>query len=81
MIYLLSEDPDGLRGINREKQAKGEQARYKLIKPVRDRMENKYKWCIAAVPGKKWAKKVFPEFSAGKAVEKLWEAILYTSRA
>ena len=27
MIYLLSEDPDGLRGINREKQAKGEQAR------------------------------------------------------
>lgn len=81
MIYLLSEDPDGLRGINREKQAKGEQARYKLIKPFRDRMENKYKWCIAAVPGKKWAKKVFPEFSAGKAVEKLWEAILYTSRA
>ncbi|MBQ4137840.1 MAG: aminopeptidase [Clostridia bacterium] len=81
MIYLLSEDPDGLRGINREKQAKGEQARYKLIKPFRDRMENKYKWCIAAVPGKKWAKKVFPGLSVGKAVEKLWEAILYTSRA
>ena len=81
MIYLLSEDPDGLRGINREKQAKGEQARYKLIKPYRDRMENKYKWCIAAVPGKKWAKKVFPSLSVGKAVEKLWQAILYTSRA
>ncbi|MBQ7822318.1 MAG: aminopeptidase [Clostridia bacterium] len=81
MIYLLSEDPDGLRGINREKQAKGEQARYKVIKPFRDRMENRYKWCIAAVPGKKWAKKVFPKESVGKAVEKLWEAILYTSRA
>lgn len=81
MIYLLSEDPDGLRGINREKQAKGEQARYKVIKPFRDKMDNRYKWCIAAVPGKKWAKKVFPGESVGKAVEKLWEAILYTSRA
>ncbi len=81
MIYLLSEDPDGLRGINREKQAKGEQARYKVIKPFRDRMDNKYKWCIAAVPGKKWAKKVFPELTVSRAVEKLWEAILYTSRA
>ena len=44
-------------------------------------MDNRYKWCIAAVPGKKWAKKVFPGESVGKAVEKLWEAILYTSRA
>ncbi len=81
MIYLLSEDPDGLRGMNQEKNAKGEQARYKVIKPIRDEMENKYKWCIAAVPGKKWAKKMFPELTVTRAVEKLWEAILYTSRA
>ena len=81
MIYLLSEDPDGLKGMNQEKNAKGEQARYKVIKPIRDEMENKYKWCIAAVPGKKWAKKMFPELSVTRAVEKLWEAILYTSRA
>lgn len=81
MIYIMSEDPDGLSGINQEKMAKGNQARYKVIKPYRDRMENKYKWCIAAIPGKKWAKKVFPELPVGKAVEKLWKAILYTSRA
>lgn len=81
MIYLLSEDPDGLKGMNQEKNAKGEQARYKVIKPIRDEMENKYKWCIAAVPGKKWAKKMFPELTVTRAVEKLWEAILYTSRA
>ena len=81
MIYLLSEDPDGLKGMNQEKNAKGEQARYKVIKPIRDEMENKYKWCIAAVPGKKWAKKMFPELTVNRAVERLWEAILYTSRA
>ncbi len=81
MIHVISEDPDGLVGINQEKYAKAMQARYKVIKPIRDAMENKYKWVIAAVPGVDWAKKVFPKESKHRAVEKLWEAILYTSRA
>jgi aminopeptidase len=55
--------------------------RWKVIKPIRDSMENKYQWVIAAAPGKAWAKKVFPELGEAEAVEKLWEAILYTSRA
>lgn len=81
MIYLLSEDPDGLNGINQAKMSKASQARYKIIKPYRDEMDNKYQWTIAAVPGVKWAKKMFPDLSKHRAVEKLWEAILYTSRA
>ncbi len=80
MIYLLSEDPDGMKGINQEKYQKASQARYKVIKPYRDAMDNKYQWCIAAVPGEKWAKKVFPGLSKAKAKEKLWEAILISSR-
>ncbi len=80
-IYLSSDDPDGLNGMNFEKHAKAMQARSKIIKPLRDKMENKYKWCIAAVPGKKWAKKLFPDLTPAAAVEKLWEAILYASRA
>lgn len=79
-IYLISEDPDGLCGINQEKNAKALRARYKVIKPIRDKMENKYQWCIAAVPGVKWAKKVFPGERASRAVELLWKAILKTSR-
>lgn len=81
MIYLESEDPDGLAGVNQQKVAKARQARYPIIKPFRDRMENRYQWVIAAVPGEKWAKKMFPKLSRHQAVEKLWEAILYTSRA
>ncbi|MBQ4561014.1 MAG: aminopeptidase [Clostridia bacterium] len=81
MIYLLSEDPDGLNGINQAKMSKATQAKYKIIKPFRDEMDNKYQWTIAAVPGVKWAKKMFPNLSKHQAVEKLWEAILYTSRA
>lgn len=80
MIYLLSEDPDGLNGINQKKYSQGSRERSKIIKPFRDQMENKYQWCIAAVPGVKWAKKVFPDCRASVAVEKLWEAILSTSR-
>ena len=79
-IYLMSEDPDGLAGINQKKFAGSMAARSKLIKPIRNRMENKYQWCIAAVPGKGWAKKVFPGERASVAMEKLWEAILSTSR-
>ena len=79
-IYLISEDPDALEGIDQAKYAKAMANRSKLIKPIRARMENKYQWCIAAVPGKAWAKKIFPDERASVAIEKLWEAILSTSR-
>lgn len=81
MIYLESADPNGLDGMDQEKWGAALGMRWSVIKPIRDEMDNKYQWCIAAVPGKKWAKKVFPELSVDEAMEKLWEAILYTSRA
>ena len=79
-IYLDSDDPDGLKGINQQKMAKARQKKFPLIKGYRDQIENKYQWCIAAVPGAAWAKKLFPELSKHQAIEKLWEAILTTSR-
>ena len=79
-IYLISEDPDGLKGIDQVKMAKAQQKRYPIAKPYRDAIENKYQWCIAAVPGKAWARKLFPELRPAAAVEKLWENILATSR-
>ena len=81
MIYLESEDPNGLDGMDQEKWGKSVQLRWKVIKPIRDSMENKYQWCIAAVPGKAWARRVFPGLPDEEAMEKLWQAILYTSRA
>ncbi len=80
MIYLLSDDPDAFKGIDQKKYANAMKAKLKITKPYRDAMDNKYKWCIAAVPGGAWAKVVFPGVRASVAVEKLWEAILYTSR-
>ncbi len=80
MLYIMSDDPDGLKGINQEKQSKAAKVRYPIIKPYRDAMDNKYKWCIAAVPGEAWARKVFPGERTSTAMEKLWRAILFTSR-
>ena len=79
-IYIDSADPDGLRGINQQKMQKARQKLYPLIKGYRDQLENRYQWCIAAVPGEAWAKKLFPDLTKHQAVEKLWEAILAASR-
>ncbi len=79
-IYLMSEDPDGMAEVDRVKLLSSQRAKMKVIKPIRDRMENHYQWCIAAVPGEAWAKKVFPDLASADAIEALWDAILSTSR-
>ena len=79
-LFLISEDPDGLKGVNMKKVAQARKLSYPILKPYIDQRENRHQWCIAAVPGAAWAKKVFPGLPKGKAIEKLWEAILYTSR-
>ena len=80
LLWLESDDPDGLNGTDSEKISKANQARYPFIKPYRDALENRYQWCIAAVPGKEWAQKIFPNLSAEAAIEALWENILVCSR-
>lgn len=79
-IVLVSEDPDGLNGINQGKMQKMQQARHRVLKPYLDAIEGKHQWCVAAVPGAAWAKKLFPELTRHQAVERLWEAILQTAR-
>lgn len=79
-LFLASGDPDGLKGVNIEKMSKSQQARFPIVKGYREQMEGKHQWCIAAVPGPAWAKKMFPGERTSTAIEKLWEAILATSR-
>ena len=79
-IHLISEDPDGLKGMDMAKVAKARKATFPILKPYADQLEGKQQWCIAAVPGAAWAKKVFPGVRTSVAIEKMWEAILSTSR-
>ena len=80
-LWIESEDPDGMNGIDQEKMSKARQALYPQVKPYREALENRHQWCIAAVPGKAWAKKVFPNLPERKAVEEMWKVILHTARA
>ena len=77
-IRLICEDPDGLASVNQEKLAAANAAFGKVSKKFREQTENKYQWLVCAIPGKAWAKKVFPNERPAAAVEKLWEAILST---
>lgn len=79
-LWLDSDDPDGLTGTDSEKIAKANMARYPILKPYHDELESKEQWCIAAVPGKEWASKIYPELPVEDAVEELWENILDCSR-
>ena len=80
-IYILSEDPDSLKGMNQEKIMKANQKIYPILKPFKDQMENRYQWVIAGYPSYRWAKKVFPHLKKNEAYKALLDAILKTSRA
>lgn len=80
-LWLDSDDPDGMNGIDQGKRARAQMAWMPKVKPFRDAIENRHQWCIAGVPGVNWARKVFPGVPDSEAVEKLWEAILAASRA
>lgn len=80
LLWLDSDDPDGLNGTDSEKISKANIARYPFIKPYRDLLENKYQWCIASVPGREWARKIYPQLSDEEAVNELWNNILDCSR-
>jgi len=79
-IHIMSQDPDGLKGIDQAKAAQAQVKTFPIMKPYRDAMENKYQWTIVAVPGEGWAKKVFPDLPKKKAVAALWDAILTSAR-
>lgn len=80
MIHVLSDDPDGLKGVDQDKVQTARQNTSKVLKRYRDAIDNKYQWTIVAAPSVAWAKKVFPDLSDTDAVERLWDEILKAVR-
>ena len=81
MIWLDSDDPDGMKGVDAGKVAYIRRKSYEVLAKYIEARSNRYQWCIVGVPSAAWAKKVFPDLPKGKAIEKLWENILAVSRA
>ena len=79
-IFIESEDPDALAGLNPEKLSHVMQSRAAVAKPYRDRIDGRHQWCIAALPSEAWAKKCFPGKSEEEAMELLYDAVFRTVR-
>jgi aminopeptidase len=44
-------------------------------------MALRFPWTVAGVPGPRWAEAVFPDMPTDQALDRLWDAVLRTSRA
>lgn len=81
-LFLEGSDPMALDGIDASKPAAAARARNTECRAFRDGMDfGRNVWCIAGVAVASWARKVFPGLSDDEAVQRLWLAILQTSRA
>lgn len=79
-LHILSENPDGLKGVRQDKVTKTQVAAYPVLEPYRRAIDNRHQWCIIGAPCAAWAKKVFPHLKKQAAINALWQAILHTAR-
>ena len=79
-IFIESEDPDALAGLDPEKLSHVMQSRAAVAKPYRDQIDGRHQWCIAALPSEAWARKCFPGKSDEEAMKLLYDAVFRTVR-
>lgn len=81
VLTVLSDDPQVMKGVDQAKMIARAVANHEACKEFYDALDRgRCQWCIAGASSAKWATQVFPQLDEAEAVEKLWEAILDTSR-
>lgn len=80
-LYISANNPDIMKEINPDRISKASKARSFALKEYGERkMLCMNSWCVASIPTRAWAKKVFPGIADDKAEEKLWQAVLKAVR-
>ena len=79
-IFIASEDPDAMQGVDPQKISAVAAARSAVMKPYRNAIDGVHQWVIAAHPSARWARKCFPDLPEEEAVRRLWDAVLRTVR-
>lgn len=75
-MSILAPDPELLQGIDPDRIAAAQQTAGQAMEKYRQYIQSdKVSWTIVAYPTKEWAEKVFPNESASRQMEKLWQAI------
>ncbi len=80
-LSIDSSDPDGMNGIDHSRMTRQSRVFGPAIREYRElQMSDKVQWCIAALPEKNWAKKMFPGVPEEEAMGRLMDAICATMR-
>jgi len=80
-LYLLSEDPQNLLGVDPGRIARATKSSGEALREYRElRMKNENAWTIGALASTKWAAMVFPDLPAAEAEALLWERIFAAVR-
>lgn len=78
-ISLIGGDPFVFNTVAQEKLTALSGARAKAFFPtMQPYRNNELAWLVAAVPTKRWAKRVFPDCTPTQSMQKLWSAIYET---
>lgn len=81
-LFLEGSDPSAFKDVDPAKPAAAARARNTECVSFRNGMDfGKNVWCIAGVPVRSWAQKVYPNISADEALYRLWAAILHVARS
>ncbi|MCQ2753249.1 MAG: aminopeptidase [Bacilli bacterium] len=80
-VTLESWDPAWMDGVDADKVMKRRLAVAKIARPYRVKMDMvETPWCLAALPGHDWAKRLFPNDTDEVAMNKMWEKTLECCR-
>lgn len=81
VISISASDPELFKDVDTGRVIRKNKVSGKSLKKYRERMmADVNRWNVISIPTAGWAKKVFPDLSEEKAIEKLWEAILNSAR-
>ncbi len=80
-ISISASNPDLLKDVDPDKIAVAQKAANKALATYRRYISNSdIPWCVASIPTKGWAKKVFPDQDEKTALNMLWEKIFEVNR-
>jgi aminopeptidase len=82
LLSIYANDPNVYEGLDPEKIAAMQRSHlenYSSVSALVSR--NAINWCVVASAAPAWAKKLFPDLTETKAMDKLWKAIFETTRA
>ena len=80
-LSIVSPNPHAFQGVDPQKIALSSKTMYEKTSFYSDAISSsRHQWSIIAYPNEEWCKKVFPEDDVEAAYDKLFDAIMTTSR-